>query len=54
MAVVDPFCFLRSTEKGIEHRVILGTHTSDSEQNYILIAKVSPAPALSAVAHAPP
>ena len=31
----------RSAEKGYEeHRVVLGTHTSDSEQNYVMIAKV--------------
>lgn len=25
-----------------EHRMVLGTHTSESEQNYLMIAKVCP------------
>jgi len=34
-------CASRAAEKGYEeHQVIIGTHTSESEQNYLMLAKV--------------
>lgn len=46
----------RSSDKGYEeHRVIIGTHTSESEQNYLLTAKVpSPLPPILPAPPPPP